>query len=412
MPDETHASRLMARLFTNKRLIAGVLCLLVIGLIVGAVHPYKHAMGAPPAGPPDVEVVEIKQQDVPIYGEWIGTLDGLVNADVRAQVTGYLLKQGYQEGSFVKEGQLLFQIDPRPFQAALDQAQGQLAQAEASLANAEAVQGRTELDVKRYTPLAKEQAASQQDLDNSVQNNLAAIATVATAKAQIETSRAAVETAKINLQFTRLVAPIDGIAGQALLQVGALVTPSSGAVTAVSTVDPIKVYFTVGEPQYLAWRKRFPTDESRLEADRNLKLQLILADGSTYVHEGKFFFADRQIDESTGAIRIAGLFPNPDNVLRPGGYAKVRAVIATEHNALLVPQRAVSELQGGYQVAVVDGDNKVTIQTVTPGETVGNERIITDGLHAGEKIVAEGVQKVHTGARVIPKPFAAATKGQ
>jgi RND family efflux transporter MFP subunit len=402
----------VTNIFTTKRVIAGALCLLVIGLIVGAVHPYKHAMGAPPGSPPDVEVVSVQVADVPIYGEWIGTLDGLVNADVRAQVTGYLLKQGYQEGAFVKEGQLLFQIDPRPFQAALDQAKGELAQAEASLANAEAVQGRTQLDVERYTPLAKEQAASQQDLDNSVQNNLAAIATVETAKAQIETSKAAVETAQINLGFTRLVAPIDGIAGQALLQVGALVTPGSGVVTSVSTVDPIKVYFTVGEPQYLAWHKRFPTEASLTQADKNLRLQLILADGSTYVHEGTFYFADRQVNVSTGAIRIAGLFPNPGNVLRPGGYAKVRAVVSVQHGALLVPQRAVSELQGGYQVAIVDADNKVTIQTVNVGDAAGDQRIITDGLHAGERVVAEGIQKVRSGMRVNAKPFVAQTKGE
>jgi RND family efflux transporter MFP subunit len=351
-------------------------------------------------------VAQVQQEDVPIYGEWIGTLDGLVNADVRAQVTGYLQKQGYQEGAFVKQGQLLFQIDPRPFQAALDQAQGQLAQAKATLANAEAVQGRTELDVKRYTPLAKEQAASQQDLDNAVQNNLAAKATVETAKAQIKTDEAAVETAKINLEFTRLIAPIDGIAGQAQLQVGALVTPGSTPVTSVSTVDPIKVYFTVSEPQYLAWRKRFPTETSRLAADKALRLQLILADGSTYSHTGRFYFADRQVNVATGAIRIAGLFPNPGNVLRPGGYAKVRAVISIQHGALLVPQRAVSELQGGYQVAVVDSNNKVNVRTVTVGDRVGNQWIIISGLGPGERVVAEGVQKVRAGAPVNPKPFA------
>src|SRR5690242_2334930 len=318
--------------------------------------------------PPAVELVRVEQRDVPIYGEWIGTLDGLVNADVRAQVTGYLLKQGYQEGAFVKKGQLLFQIDPRPFRAVLDQAEGQLAQAKAQLANAEAVQGRTELDVKRYTPLAREQAAPQQDLDNAVQNNLAAIAGVETAKAQIKTSQAAVETARINLEFTRLIAPIDGIAGQAQLQVGALVAPGSGIVTSISTVDPIKVYFTVSEPQYLGWRKRFPSETSREAADRALRLQLILADGSTYAHEGTFSFADRQIDEGTGAIRIAGLFPNPDNILRPGGYAKVRAVIRMQPDALLVPERAISELQGGYQVAVVGSDNKIAIRTIKIGE--------------------------------------------
>ncbi len=390
-------------------LIGGVLGLIVLALVVAVLRPSKKALGAQ-SGTPDVEVVQVQKEDVPIYAEWIGTLDGLVNADVRAQVTGYLSKQGYQEGAFVNQGQLLFQIDPRPFQAALDQAQGQLAQAQAALANAKAVQRRTELDVQRYTPLAQEQAASQQDLDNSVQNNLAAIATVETAKAQIKTYEAAVETAKINLDFTRLIAPIDGIAGQAQLQVGALVTPGSGIVTSVSTVDPIKVYFTVGEPQYLAWRQRFPTEESRLQADKELRLQLILADGSMYPHEGRFYFADRQVNETTGAIRIAGLFPNPNNILRPGGYGKVRAVIRKQPGALLVPQRAVSELQGGYQVAVVGADNKVDVRTVMVGDRVENRWIITSGLNAGDRVVVEGVQRMRTGVHVNPKPFVAGNK--
>jgi len=393
----------MKTLLRYKLWIGGALCLLVVGLIVGAMRP-KRVSGASGASP-DVEVVDVEQKDVPIFGEWIGTLDGLTNADVRAQVTGYIMRQGYQEGAFVKKGQLLFEIDPRPFQAALDQAEGQLAQAKAALANAQAVQGRTQLDVERYAPLAKEQAASQQDLDNAVQNNMAAKATVATAQAQIKSAEAAVETAKINLDFTRLVAPIDGIAGQAQLQVGALVNLSSGPVTSVSTVDPIKVYFTVGEPQYLAWRKRFPTESSRLAADKNLRLQLILADGSTYSHEGTFYFADRQVNVGTGAIRIAGLFPNPGNILRPGGYGKVRAVIRLQQGALLVPQRSVSELQGGYQVAVVGGDDKVSIRTVTVGDRVGTQWIIAEGLNPGERIVAEGIQKVRAGAQVKPKPF-------
>jgi RND family efflux transporter MFP subunit len=401
----------MKTLSKYKFWIGAVLCLVVIGVIVGAKLP-KHASGAQPVPRPDVEIVQVEQKDVPIYGEWIGTLDGMVNADVRAQVTGYLQRQGYQEGAFVKQGQLLFQIDPRPFQAALDQAQGQLAQAKAALANAQAVQGRTELDVKRYTPLAQEQAASQQDLDNAVQNDLAAKATVKTAQAQIQTYEAAVETAKINLEFTRLVAPIDGVAGQAQLQVGALVTPGSAPVTSVSTVDPIKAYFTPSEPQYLEWRRRFPTETSRQAADKALRLQLILADGSTYPHEGRFYFADRQVNESTGAIRVAGLFPNPGNILRPGGYARVRAVVSIQHDALLVPQRAVSELQGGYQVAVVDGNNKVTVRTVTVGDRVGSEWIIADGITPGERVIAEGVQKVRTGMQVNPRPFAAVTQGR
>jgi RND family efflux transporter MFP subunit len=391
-------------------LVGGLLCLVVLGVIFAASR--LRSSGAPQAGSPVVEVVQVEQKDVPIFGEWIGTLDGLVNADVRAQVTGYLLRQGYQEGAFVKKGELLFEIDPRPFQAAVDQAQGQLEQATATLANTEAVQRRTELDVNRYTPLAKEQAASQQDLDNAVQNNLAAKATVETAKAQIQSAQAALETAKINLDFTRLIAPIDGIAGQAQLQVGALVNPSSGPVTSVSTVDPIKVYFTVSESEYLAWRKRFPTDTTREAADKSLQLELILADGSTYPRPGTFYFADRQVNESTGAIRIAGLFPNPGNILRPGGYAKVRAATQIQQGALLVPQRAVSELQGGYQVAVVDGQNKVSIRTVQVGNRIGNQWIVSDGLKPGERVVVEGVQKVRPGMQVNPKPFTEATSGE
>jgi len=391
--------------------ISGAFCLIVIGLIIGALRP-KHVSGAPPGASPDVEVVQVEQKDVPIYGEWIGTLDGFTNADVRAQVAGYLLRQGYQEGAFVKKGQLLFEIDPRPFQAALDQAEGQLAQARAALANAQAVQGRTELDVNRYTPLAKEQAASQQDLDNAIQNNLAAKATVATAEAQIKTAEAAVETAKINLDFTRLVAPIDGIAGQAQLQVGALVNPNSGPVTSVSTVDPIKVYFTVSEREYLDWNKRFPTETTRQAADKNLRLELILADGSTYPHDGTFYFADRQVNQSTGAIRIAALFPNPGNILRPGGYGKVRTAVRVQKDALLVPQRSVSELQGGYQVAIVDGENKVSVRTVKVGDRVGTEWIVAEGLKQGERVVVEGAQKVRPGMQVNPKPFAAEAKAR
>jgi RND family efflux transporter MFP subunit len=386
-------------------LIGGVLSLGVIALIVGVIRPPRKTTAKSVGEPPVVEVVQAAQKDVPIYGEWIGSLDGLVNADVRAQVTGYLLKQGYREGAFVKRGQLLFQIDPRPFQAALDQAEGQLQQAKAMLANAQAVQGRTELDVRRYTPLAAEQAASQQDLDNAVQNNLAALATVETQKAQIKSDEAALETARINLEFTKLIAPIDGIVGQAQLQVGALVTPGSGVVTSISTLDPIKVYFTVGEPQYLAWRKQFPSETSLQAADKALRLQLILADGSTYAREGAFDFADRQVDEGTGAIRIAARFPNPDNILRPGGYAKVRAVIRLERGAVLVPQRAVSQLQGGYQVAVVANDNKVVIRTVRIGEAFGADQIVTEGLNAGDRVIAEGIQKVRVGMVVNPVRF-------
>jgi RND family efflux transporter MFP subunit len=382
--------------------IAGVFCLIVIGLIVGALRP-KHASSA--GAPPEVMVAQVEQKDVPIYSEWIGTLDGSVNAAVRGQVTGYLLRQVYQEGALVKKGQLLFEIDPRPFQAVLDQAEGQLAQATAQLANAEAIQVRTQLDVGRYAPLAKEQAASQQDLDNAIQNNLAAKATVATAKAQIQTAEAAAETARLNLGFTRLISPIDGIAGLAQLQVGDLVNTSSTPVTTVSTVDPIKVYFTASESEYLDFNRRFPTESDRQAEFKRTPLDLILADGTTYAHQGSVFFANREVNQSTGAIRIAGLFPNPGNILRPGGYGKVRAATRTQPGALLVPQRAVTELQGSYQVALVDSENKVSIQTVEVGERVGSQWIIQKGLKPGERVVAEGVQKVRPGTQVSPKPY-------
>jgi RND family efflux transporter MFP subunit len=368
----------------------------------------QRAASSPPS--PEVEVVSVVQKDVPIFGEWIGTLDGFTNADVKAQVTGYLLRQGYQEGAFVKKGQLLFEIDPRPFQAALDQAKAQLMQTQAQLANAEATQMQAQLNVNKYTPLAQEQAASQQDLDNAVQTNVAAKATVLNSKAAIQAAEAAVKTAQINLDFTRLIAPIDGIAGQAQLQVGALVNTSSSAITTVSTVDPIKVYFTVSEPEYLDWNRRFPTEATLEAANKRVRLELILADGSTYPRDGTFYFADRQVNQSTGAVRIAGLFPNPGNILRPGGYGRVRAVVRVQQDALLVPQRAVSELQGSYQVAVVDDENKVSIRTVTVGDRVGTQWIVAEGLKRGERVIVEGVQKVRPGMQVNPKPFAAEAK--
>jgi RND family efflux transporter MFP subunit len=392
----------------RKVLLGGALGVAAIALVVWATRP-KGASGNVPTSAPDVMVAQVEQKDVPIYGEWIGTLDGLVNADVRAQVTGYLSRQDYKEGAFVNQSQLLFEIDPRPFQAALDQAEGQLAQATAQLANAQAIQGRTQLDVERYIPLAREQAASQQDLDNANQNNLAAKATVETAKAQIKTAEAAVETARLNLGFTRLTAPIDGIAGQAQLQVGALVTTNSTPVTTVSTVDPIKVYFTVSESEYLDFNRRFPTESSRQAEFKRTPLDLILADGTTYAQKGTVDFANREVNQSTGAIRIAGLFPNPGNILRPGGYAKVRASTQIQKDALLIPQRAVEELQGSYQVVVVDSDNKVTVHTVEVGERVGAQWIIEKGLKPGERVVVEGAQKLRPGMQVNPKPFVAET---
>jgi membrane fusion protein (multidrug efflux system) len=387
---------------------------------------------------PEVEVVQVAQQDVPISSEWIGTLEGMVNATIKAQVTGYLRKQRYTEGALVTQGQELFEIDPRPFQAALDQAKGELAkaqgqlvqanaqlvQANAQLAQAEANQGKAQLDVDRYIPLAKAQAISTQDLDNAVQNNLAAKAQVAAARAGIDTAKAAivaaravveaakagVATATLNLGFTTILSPIEGIAGIATAQIGDLVGPSSGTLTTVSTLDPIKVYFTASEQAYLNFVRRNPTAAERLAATKRLELELVLADGTTYPHKGTFFVADREVNAQTGAIRLAGLFPNPGNVLRPGQYGRVRAVTSRQEGALLVPQRAVTELQGRYQVAVVDSENKITIRTVKVGERVGTMWVIDEGLHPGERVVVEGVQKVRPGMAVHPTPFVAAPR--
>jgi len=405
-------------------LVAFALLGAAIGGLTGCTSKVTAA-GSPP--PPEVEVAAVQQKNIPIEREWIGTLDGLVNAAIKAEVTGYLLSQSYTEGSFVRKGQLLFEIDPRPFDAALAQAQGQLAQARGQLAQAKAQlvqaqaqlaqsvanQQRVQLDVEKYTPLAEQQAVTRQDLDTAVQNNNAAKAqieagkaAVETARAQIEAANAAVESAqagvdaaKVNTGFTHLTSPIDGIAGQAQVQVGNLVSPASGTITTVSTLDPIKGNFTVGEQEYLSLTRGGTNDLNRLQLD------LILADGSTYPHKGKFSFADRQVDPNTGAIQLTGLFPNPGNRLRPGQYGKVRAATGTNAGALLIPQRAVIELQGAFQVAVVDSANKVAIQAVKLGDPVGTMRIVTDGLKPGERVVAEGVQKVRPGMQVNPKPF-------
>jgi membrane fusion protein (multidrug efflux system) len=337
-------------------------------------------------------VVTVQPADIPLYQEWIGTLDGYVNAQIRAQVTGYLMAQDYKEGTPMKKGDLLFQIDPRPFQAALNQARGQLAQAEAQC-------DKTELDVERYTPLAKEKAISQEELVDAEHASLVAKAVVASAKA-------AVETAELNLEFTKITSPIDGIAGMARAQIGDLVGPASGELTAVSTVDPIKVYYTVTEAFYMDYVNRYSDETKRAEHERDLELELILANGTVYPHKGKFYFADRQVDVRTGALRLAGLIPNPGRVLRPGQFARVRAKTQVITGVLAVPQRAVMELQGNYQVAVVDAANKVSIRPVKVGDRFGNMWIIEEGLKPGERVIAEGTQKARAGTVVTPKPYA------
>lgn len=335
----------------------------------------------------------MSQADVPIYHEWIGVLDGLVNAQIRAQVTGYLLTQNYREGDPINKGDSLFEIDPRPFQAALDQAKGSLAQAEAKL-------GKTELDVKRYAPLVKDKAISQEEYDDAVQANLEAKAAVVSAKAQVEQ-------AQVNLDFTRITSPIDGIASIARAQIGDLVGPATGELTTVSTVDPIKVYYNVSEQAYVSFARRFTTESDRYGQLRQLEVELVLTDGAVYPIKGRISAADRQIGLTTGALRIESLFSNPGYSLRPGEFARVRVKIDVKHDALLVPQRAVSELQGSYQVAVVEAENKIHLQPVQVGERSGNLWVIENGLRSGQRVVVEGLQKVREGLVVAPTNFVA-----
>ena len=371
---------------------APLYCLLI------AVQCAACAQNKKPTGAvPEVQVAGVVQRDVSIYSEWVATLDGYVNAQIQAQVSGYLIRQDYQEGSFVHRDDVLFEIDPRPFQAVLDQAKAQLAQAEAQLGNAT-------LNVDRDIPEAKANAIARSQLEGDVQTQLAAKATVAA-------GRAAVEQAALNLSFTKVRSLISGIAGIAQVQVGNLVTPSA-TLTAVSQVDPIKTYFPISGEQYLRIADKIrPGTVNLLSNPTPIPLQLILSDGSTYASSGSILFADRQVDQQTGTIRIAGAFANPGNILRPGQYAKVRAVTRVLKGALLVPQRAVSQLQGSVQVAVVGADNKVAIRAVQTGERVDAMWVITSGLKAGERVVAEGVQKVKDGSTVAPRPFTSAPRG-
>jgi RND family efflux transporter MFP subunit len=371
-----------------------LVCVVLNLLSSGGCGNKNVSAAAPP--PPIVQVVEVIQRDVPVYHEWVATLDGYVNAQIQPQVSGYLIQQDYREGALVRKNDVLFKIDPRPFQAVLDQAKAQLAQAEAQ-------QGKTQLDVQRDTPLAKEKAIAQSQLDNDIQANLAA-------KATVQADQATIEQAQLNLEFTNVRSLIDGVAGIATGQVGNLVGPQA-VLTTVSQLDPIKAYFVVSEQQYLAFVQRNPTVAAREKTERQLVLELILADGSTYPRNGKFFAADRQVDVQTGAIRLAGLFSNPDNILRPGQYGRVRFVSYIRPAALLVPQKAVTELQGMYQVAVVGSDNKVSVRTVSVGERTGSLWIIEEGVKPGERVVVEGVQKVREGMPVRVTAAAPAVAG-
>jgi RND family efflux transporter MFP subunit len=340
---------------------------------------------AAPAARPSVEVATVIERDTPIYSDWVATLDGYVNAEIQARVSGYIIKQNYKEGSIVRKGDVLFEIDPRPARAALDQAKAQLAQAEAQLAKAS-------LDVERDTPLAEARAIARSQLDTEIQAKRGTEALVLAAKA-------AVEQAELDVEFTRVTSLVSGIAGIARVQIGNLVGPNS-ILTSVSQADPIKAYFTVSEQVFIDFHRRFPTEQSVEAERRRIPLQLILGDGNAYEHPGTISFADREVNPATGAIRIAGVFPNPNNLLRPGGYGRVRLSARTVPGAKLVPQRAVTELQGSHQVAVVGPDNKVSIRPVTVGDRVGTLWIVTEGLKAGERVIVEGLLKVRDGAVV------------
>jgi RND family efflux transporter MFP subunit len=376
---------MMKQIFTG--LASAVLVLNGLGCGNGKVR------AAAPPPPPVVKVAPVIQKDVPVQGQWVGTLEGYVNAQIQPQVTGYLIRQDYREGGLVKKDQLLFEIDPRPFQAVLDQAKGQLAQAQAQMANAE-------LNVKRDIPEAEAHAIPQSQLDTDTQALLAA-------KASVEADQAAVEAAAINLGHTRVTSLIDGIAGINTVQVGNLVGPSA-VLTAVSQVSPIKVYFPISEQEYLRMADGgHPGNVDWLTHASRIPLQLALADGTTYPHPGKIIFADRQVNTQTGTIQIVGEFPNTKNLLRPGQYALIQAPTGNIEGALLVPQAAVNQQQGTYQVAVVGADNRAQLRTVQVGPTVGTLWVITSGLKPGERVVAVGADKAKEGGLVNPTPYKA-----
>jgi RND family efflux transporter MFP subunit len=347
-----------------------------------------QAAAPPPA--PEVGVAPVIQQDVPVYSEWVATLDGYVNAQIRPQVSGYIVRQDYKEGSLVRKGEVLFEIDPRPFKAALDRAKGDLAQAQAQL-------GKSTLDVERDTPLAEARAIAKSQLDTEVQAKLGA-------EALIESDKAAVEQAELNLEWTKVTSLVDGIAGIAQIQIGNLVGPTS-ILTSVSQLEPIKAFFPISEREYVLAQKNSDVISGKHAIGFfGNSLELILTDGSIYPQKGKILLADRQVDPNTGTIRIVAAFPNPGNLLRPGQYGRVRVETNIKKGALLLPQSAVAESQGSYQVAVVGSDHKVSIRNVKPGQTVGTMWVIGEGLKPREQVVVEGPQKLKEGTLVTPKP--------
>ncbi len=352
--------------------------------------------------PPTVQVALIERHPVALTTEWIATLDGFVNAEIQPHVSGYLVRQNYREGAFVRKGEVLFEIDPRPFQAALDQVKGQLAQSQAQVVQAQSQLVKATQDVTRDTPLAEARAIAQSQLDNDLQAKAGAEAAVAAARAAVTAAQAAVEQADLNMSFTNIVSLVDGVAGIAKAQVGDLVATNT-LLTSVSQVDPIKAYFPMSEQDYLrAQTIGSKADSMQSTPLKGIPLTLVLADGTTFPHQGEVLWTDRQVDTSTGTIRVAAAFPNPGNILRPGGYGRVRAVTEKRTDALLVPQAAIVELQGVNQAAIVGSDNKVKIQNVQLGSQVGESWVVNQGLAEGDRVVVGGMQYARDGATVNP----------
>ena len=402
-PDPRSALRRFFRRMQHLPLLPSVLALGAVTLALDACREQdgsaKAATSASPgaqagAAPQTVNVVTVQPEALPVTSEWIATLDGFVNAQIRPQVAGYLIAKTYEEGASVKKDQVLFEIDPRPFRTAL-------AQSEAALAKARADLGRAERDRARDTPLAKERAIPQSQLDNDVQAELAA-------QAAVKAAEAALDGAKLNVSFTKVRSLVDGVAAIATAQIGDLVNPGS-LLTTVSQVDPIKAYFSLSEQEYLRTAKQLNQNKQRESWQAGGALKLFLSDGSEYDKLGSFFAADRQIDPRTGTIRISATFPNPDHILRPGLYGRVRAETATLSNALLVPQRAVAELQGAAQVRVVGADNKVVLRNVKLGARAGNRWVVESGLAAGDQVVVDAPQ-LREGTVVTPTQVTASAQ--
>jgi membrane fusion protein (multidrug efflux system) len=381
---------LVVKNFLDVKMRTGALGVLLISTlsVLSGCSKTEAASKAAPAMSMPVTVAKVQQSDVPLTGEWIGTLDGNVNAQIQPQASGYLIRQNYREGSQVSKGQVLFEIDPRPFQAALLQAQGQLGQAQAQL-------GLAELNVKRDTPLAEAHAIAQSQLDSETQQKAQAVAAVKSAEA-------AVATANLNLGFTKVKSLINGVAGQANTQVGNLVSPQT-VLTSVSQLDPIRVYFSISDSEYLALTQRARSGGGDLlHGTASAPLTLTLSNGEAYAHKGKIAFVDRQMNAQTGAIRIAAEFPNPGNVLRPGQFGRIKAETEVRRNAVLVPQVAVQELQGLEQVFTVGADNKVHVVNVKLGPQYGDNWIIESGLSGGTTVVMDNLQKLQDGVPVTP----------